>query len=419
MYLSLGLVISTVVANLALSPGHSFSNVAVEADGMLAAYIPTNTTLWMNYRNISVKFLNPQILDTWTVGRGEKMTTSDILFWANEWHRRGEGIIPSFVIAREGEESDIRVHLTNYGGSRSFVGMRATSASRDQPTMYLQLNANDDQENRGIVIHEFGHALGLGHEHQRSDFWESIKKYIDVQKMKDDYHIKSDAFFKRNWGIDNNAELGCYSIEYDPESVMHYPFKIEWLTDGYDNETKVRIDGKNKILNAKETSALLGVHKRHNSVTHEPSVLDIELLKVAYGENEHYDLTDSVFNERPTFIELNHLELAGTTFSVVEMIGQSYYEVGTRLLEDSYGNIMMVLIHDARSVHDISITILMRWLQGGGMRQVTWKTLIHVLEKSSLVALAQKVREALLYKKYGFVRHVTCRNVFFDYHSLV
>ena len=43
-----------------------------------------------------------------------------------------------------------------------------------------------------IVIHEFGHALGLGHEHQRSDFWELTKPYIDVTKMKNVTKMKKD-----------------------------------------------------------------------------------------------------------------------------------------------------------------------------------------------------------------------------------
>ena len=88
--------------------------------------------------------------------------------------------------------------------------------------MWLDLHTGgvDDNHKKHIVIHEFGHALGLGHEHQRSDFWKHIKPYIDVTKMKKDLNMTKRGF-KTNWGSDSQFKSGQCTA-YDPESIMHY-----------------------------------------------------------------------------------------------------------------------------------------------------------------------------------------------------
>ena len=52
--------------------------------------------------------------------------------------------------------------------------------------MWLDLHTGGvgDDYKKYIVIHEFGHTLGLGHEHQRSDFWNLIKPYVNITRLK-------------------------------------------------------------------------------------------------------------------------------------------------------------------------------------------------------------------------------------------
>ena len=88
--------------------------------------------------------------------------------------------------------------------------------------MWLDLHTGGvgDDYKKHIVIHEFGHALGLGHEHQRSDFWKLIKPYVDITRMTKDLRV-SDESFRANWDSDQRSQR-AKCTEYDPHSVMHY-----------------------------------------------------------------------------------------------------------------------------------------------------------------------------------------------------
>ena len=88
--------------------------------------------------------------------------------------------------------------------------------------MWLDLHTGGvgDDYKKYVVIHEFGHALGLGHEHQRSDFWNLIKPYANITRMKKDLRV-SDEGFEVNWDSDSQFKTGKHT-DYDPNSITHY-----------------------------------------------------------------------------------------------------------------------------------------------------------------------------------------------------
>ena len=64
--------------------------------------------------------------------------------------------------------ADVRIEINGSGVSNSYIGTDCRSIPEDKPTMvfgWLDDNSSDEEITR-VVLHEFGHALGLLHEHQ-------------------------------------------------------------------------------------------------------------------------------------------------------------------------------------------------------------------------------------------------------------
>ncbi len=87
--------------------------------------------------------------------------------------------------------------------------------------MTLSLKGHNPNMQKFLVRHEFGHALGLFHEHQRSDFWEVAESLLDVEKMKNDPRMKSVKFNKDMLEM-QTQDATTMTPEYDPDSIMHY-----------------------------------------------------------------------------------------------------------------------------------------------------------------------------------------------------
>ena len=102
--------------------------------------------------------------------------------------------------------------------------------------------------------------------------------------------------------------------------------------------------------------------------------------------------------DRPTLNEL--LVLKGRdkeSVRIIERIGDRYYEFGTYLLSDDHGALLKTIAANTNgNVEAINREILTRWINGQGVKDVTWRVLVHALRVGpKLNTLADDIVAAL------------------------
>ena len=139
---------------------------------------------------------------------------AQIMEWASEWSKYSA---IQFHKINTPIRSDIRVNFTEQG-SWSYIGTDAANIPLESFTMNLGF------VDRATVIHEFGHALGLIHEHQ-SPFeggfeWNReavINSLMGPPNFWDMDRIENNMFRRYKKGdLDGTF--------YDTKSVMHYRY---------------------------------------------------------------------------------------------------------------------------------------------------------------------------------------------------
>lgn len=189
---------------------------------------------------ITVKFLN-----------GTDFQKSKVRQYAKEWEVNsnsdfdGKYKIRLRFIPYDGSTSGNRAQIRvvfRPGGSSSYIGSDALRIHPDSPTVYFGW-INEGQSEaaiRQVVLHEFGHVLGLVHEHQSPTAnipWDKDKVY--------DYYARTQTppwdRSKVDYNIFRRYEASATNYTaYDSNSIMHYAipnsltvgdYEVQWKTE--------------------------------------------------------------------------------------------------------------------------------------------------------------------------------------------
>ena len=134
------------------------------------------------------------------------------------------------------QESDIRISFIKALGSFSFLGIQSKQQPKDSITMNLgwtdQDSASSDDSiyaGTGVnIVHEFGHLLGMIHEHSRADADLDWNKPIVYQTLGEPPNNWSKEMC--NQQIFKQYALSSFNgSKYDPHSVMHYIFPSKFF----------------------------------------------------------------------------------------------------------------------------------------------------------------------------------------------
>jgi serralysin len=131
-------------------------------------------------------------------------------------------------------EADIRIAFQQGRGSWSYLGTVAKQIDENKPTMnYGWLtDASTDLEVQRVVLHEFGHALALIHEHQNPNDpidWNRDAVIADLSGPPNNWDLPT---------IENNMFKKyepdqLHSSPVDAGSIMMYPIPLSWTNDGF------------------------------------------------------------------------------------------------------------------------------------------------------------------------------------------
>jgi hypothetical protein len=176
----------------------------------------TYNNSWSSGGVITVKFLE-----------GSASLQSRVMNYAREWTRYAN---TSFRVVSSGP-ADIRVAFTQNGSSWSMVGSASARADQQRPSMNFGwlTDQTPEYEVKRTVLHEFGHALGLLHEHQNPAGgipWDEAAVYDHYQKTQG--WDRNTTYYNVIATADRNDTQ--YSAP-DRASIMHYPVDSR-LTNG-------------------------------------------------------------------------------------------------------------------------------------------------------------------------------------------
>lgn len=191
--------------------------------------------MWPQGSIITISFLD-----------GEDALHEHVIEAAKRWIAPGLANL-RFSFRQGTNDTDIRISF-HYRGSWSLLGTDCRrQQDRSMPTMNFGwlTPASSDTDVRAVVLHEFGHALGLIHEHQVPENgieWNREQVYRDLSGPPNNWDRST---------IDHNifqpySQRETNYTRLDPRSIMMYAFPKTWTLDGFSTAFNTELSDNDK-----------------------------------------------------------------------------------------------------------------------------------------------------------------------------
>jgi hypothetical protein len=215
-----------------LTPADLPANVQAAMSSRRAAVL--KFARWDNGSKISIRFLG-----------GDPALQKRVRQVALEWTQIAN---LTFEFLNEGP-ADIRIAFAPGKGSWSRLGTTCRGIEEHLPTMnfgWLKPESPDSTLRR-VVLHEFGHAIGLIHEHQNPDGgieWDRAAVMKDLSGPPNNW---SAAQIETNM-FQHYPKEEVITTTVDRNSIMIYPIPKKWTLDGFSADFNIALSDLDKTL---------------------------------------------------------------------------------------------------------------------------------------------------------------------------
>jgi Astacin (Peptidase family M12A) len=172
---------------------------------------------------------------------GLQAVQQKVIFYAQQW-REYANISFDF-----GNDPDAEIRITfREGFSQSYIGVSALYAPASAATMNLWLTPSDSEEEYSrIVLHEFGHALGLIHEHQSPAIGIKWDHQAVIQELTSPPYNCTKKEIEENY-FERLAITQTQYTRFDPKSIMLYWIPARWTLDGFSTSWNTMLSATDK-----------------------------------------------------------------------------------------------------------------------------------------------------------------------------
>ncbi len=203
------------------------------------------------------------------------------------------------------KDAEIRISFDPRDGAWSYVGTDCLGIARGQATMNLGFQEG------GTSIHEFGHAIGLGHEHQNPEGGIQWNEAEVIRSLAGRPNFWDEAQVRHNVLNKYRADQ-IRGTEFDGDSIMLYAFPAAWTTTGQSTHS-------NSELSATDIAFIgsAAAYPRDARGPVELSVIDTAATEAAIGQPGEEDL----FTFTATSEDRHTIETNGQTDVVMKLFG--------------------------------------------------------------------------------------------------